>query len=39
MTSVSHTRSQQGTPSALSRPRIWAWPVAALLGLPRARAT
>lgn len=34
MTSVPHTRSQPATPGTLSRPRIWAWPVAALLGFP-----
>ena len=34
MTSASHTSSQSATPGTLSRPRIWAWPVAALLGFP-----
>jgi len=34
MTSASHTSSQPATPGTLSRPRIWAWPVAALLGFP-----
>jgi hypothetical protein len=34
MTSLSHTSSQPATPGTLSRPKIWAWPVAALLGFP-----
>ncbi len=31
MTSISHTSSQSAT---VSRPRVWAWPLAALLGFP-----
>ena len=34
MTSSSHTSSQPATPGTVSRPRIWAWPLAALLGFP-----
>jgi hypothetical protein len=34
MTSLSHTTSNPATPGTLSRPRIWAWPLAALLGFP-----
>jgi hypothetical protein len=34
MTSLSHTSSEPATPGALSRPRTWAWPLAALLGFP-----
>jgi hypothetical protein len=34
MTSMSHTSSQPATPGTLSRSRIWAWPVAAVLGFP-----
>ena len=34
MTSVSHTTSQPATAATLSRPRVWAWPLAALLGFP-----
>jgi hypothetical protein len=34
MTSLSHTTPQAATAGALSRPRIWAWPLAALLGFP-----
>jgi len=34
MTSLSHTTSQPATPGTLSRPRVWAWPLAALLGFP-----
>ena len=31
MSAISHTSSE---PSTLSRPRVWAWPLAALLGFP-----
>src|SRR5687768_10656454 len=34
MTSVTHTSSQSTTVGTLTRPRIWAWPLAALLGFP-----
>jgi hypothetical protein len=34
MTSVTHTTSQPATVGTLSRPRAWAWPLAALLGFP-----
>ena len=34
MTSLSHTSSQPATAGKLSRPRVWAWPLAALLGFP-----
>ena len=34
MASVSHTTAPAVTPLALGRPRIWAWPLAALLGFP-----
>ena len=34
MTSLSHSTSQTATPGTLSRPRVWAWPLAALLGFP-----
>jgi hypothetical protein len=34
MSSVSHTTPQPATSAALSRPRVWAWPLAALLGFP-----
>lgn len=34
MTSLSHSSSQPATPGTLSRPRVWAWPLAALLGFP-----
>src|ERR687897_2232428 len=34
MASVSHTTSPAVTPLSLGRPRIWAWPLAALLGFP-----
>ncbi len=34
MTSLPHTTSGPATPGTLSRPRIWAWPLAALLGFP-----
>ena len=34
MTSLSHTTSQPATAGTLSRPRVWAWPLAALLGFP-----
>ena len=34
MTSVTHTTSQPATVGTLSRPRVWAWPLAALLGFP-----
>ena len=34
MTSLSHTSSQPANAETLSRPRVWAWPLAALLGFP-----
>ena len=34
MTSVTHTSSLPATAATLSRPRVWAWPLAALLGFP-----
>ena len=34
MTSLSLSRAQPATAGALSRPRVWAWPLAALLGFP-----
>jgi hypothetical protein len=34
MASISHTTSPAVTRAALGRPRIWAWPLAALLGFP-----
>src|SRR3954466_849695 len=34
MTSVTHTSSLPATARTLSRPRVWAWPLAALLGFP-----
>jgi hypothetical protein len=34
MTSLSHTSSPPATAVTLSRPRVWAWPLAALLGFP-----
>ena len=34
MTSVTHTSSLSATAGALSRPRVWAWPLAALMGFP-----
>jgi hypothetical protein len=34
MTSVTHTSSPPATVGTLSRPRVWAWPLAALLGFP-----
>ena len=34
MTSVTHTSSPPATAGTLSRPRVWAWPLAALLGFP-----
>jgi len=34
MTSVTHTNSLPATARTLSRPRVWAWPLAALLGFP-----
>jgi len=34
MASMSHTTSPSATPLALGRPRVWAWPLAALLGFP-----
>ena len=33
MTSL-HTTSQPATSATLNRPRVWAWPLAAFLGLP-----
>jgi len=33
MTSL-HTTSQPATSATLNRPRVWAWPLAALLGFP-----
>lgn len=34
MASTSYTTSPAATPLALGRPRVWAWPLAALLGFP-----
>jgi hypothetical protein len=34
MTSVTHSSSLPATAGTLSRPRVWAWPLAALLGFP-----
>jgi len=34
MASTSYTTSPAVTPLALGRPRVWAWPLAALLGFP-----
>jgi hypothetical protein len=34
MTSSSHTSSPPATAETPSRPRVWAWPLAALLGFP-----
>ena len=34
MSSLSHTSSEPATPATLTRPRVWAWPLAALLGFP-----
>lgn len=34
MTSLSQTTSQPATSATLNRPRVWAWPLAALLGFP-----
>jgi len=34
MTSVTHTSSLPATAGTLSRPRVWAWPLAALMGFP-----
>ena len=34
MTSLSHSPSPTVWPATLNRPRIWAWPLAALLGFP-----
>jgi hypothetical protein len=34
MTSVTHTNSLPATARTLSRPRVWAWALAALLGFP-----
>ena len=34
MTSLPHTSSEPPTAETLSRPRVWAWPLAALLGFP-----
>ena len=34
MTSLSHTTTHPVTAGTLSRPRVWAWPLAALLGFP-----
>ena len=34
MTSLSHTSSQPAAAATLDRPRVWAWPLAALLGFP-----
>ena len=34
MTSLSHTTTQPATAGTLDRPRVWAWPLAALLGFP-----
>jgi hypothetical protein len=34
MTSVTHTTSQPAMVGTLTRPRVWAWPLAALLGFP-----
>jgi hypothetical protein len=34
MTSLSQTASQPATSATLNRPRVWAWPLAALLGFP-----
>jgi hypothetical protein len=34
MTSLSHPTTQLATARTLSRPRVWAWPLAALLGFP-----
>jgi hypothetical protein len=34
MASISHTAAPVATPLPLGRPRVWAWPLAALLGFP-----
>lgn len=34
MTSLSHNVPAAHTPSGLTRPRVWAWPVAIILGFP-----
>ena len=34
MTSLSHTSTQPAPPRTLSRPRVWEWPLASLLGFP-----
>jgi hypothetical protein len=34
MTSVTHTSSQPATAGTFTRPRVWAWPLAGLLGFP-----
>jgi hypothetical protein len=34
MTSLSHSSAQSATARTRSRPRVWAWPLAALLGFP-----
>ena len=34
MTSLAHTSSQPATAGTLGRPRVWAWPLAAVLGFP-----
>jgi hypothetical protein len=34
MASASHTASPPASPLALSRPRLWAWPLATLIGFP-----
>ena len=34
MSSLSHASSESATPATVSRPKVWAWPLAALLGFP-----
>lgn len=34
MSSLSHASSEPATPATLSRPKVWTWPLAALLGFP-----
>ena len=34
MTSLSHTTPTAPVPSTLRRPRVWAWPLAIILGFP-----
>ena len=34
MSALSHTTTEPAAPATLSRPKVWTWPLAALLGFP-----